>query len=52
MCLKWFWKSRKPGKMEENVNHFMALMGLHMDDIVAHPIITRRPDEAAAFWKS
>lgn len=35
---------RLAGKIEGNVNHFMALMEAHMDDIVAHPIITRRLD--------
>lgn len=40
---------RLQGKIEGNVNHFMALMDTHMDDIVVHPIITQRLDMVNAY---
>ncbi len=36
------------GKIEGNVNHFMALMQDHMDTIVVHPIIGERLENASA----
>lgn len=40
---------RSEGRIEGNVNHFMALMDGYMDDIVVHPLITERLDMANAY---
>ncbi|WP_099466649.1 glycoside hydrolase family 2 TIM barrel-domain containing protein [Konateibacter massiliensis] len=38
----------KEGKIEGNVNNFMALMDKHMDKIVVHPAIAEKLDKACA----